>query len=134
MIKKISLTIIVIISLVLNMSFGQTSSDTGVFKNVNVSDFSELVKSDMGELLDVRTVREFQSGHIDGAKNIVFSMFGFESVLKGLNKNKTYYIYCRSGSRSGRAMKVMKKVGFKNVYNLNGGLMTWQSRGMPVVK
>ena len=133
MVKKIVLLSVMILGFSLNSISAQTSTK-GHIETVNVSDFSELVKLKKGVLLDVRTANEFKSGHIEGAKNVVYSMFGFDAALKGLDKNETYFIYCRSGARSSRALKIMIKEGFKNIYNLNGGLMAWQGKGLPVVQ
>lgn len=103
-------------------------------KNIGVDEFSTIVDSVEGTLLDVRTENEFASGHLDGAKNVVYSMFGFENNLADLDKNEVYFIYCRSGARSGRALKVMKSQGFKKVYNLNGGILGWKRNGKKVVQ
>ena len=48
-------------------------------------------------------------------------------------KDETVYIYCRSGNRSGQAVKVMHDAGFHNVYNLNGGVIDWTNAGLPLV-
>ena len=106
----------------------------GTYTNVDVTEFNNLIGSGNGILLDVRTEEEFIGGHIEGATNVVYSMFGFSGNVSKLNKDTTYYIYCRSGGRSGKSLNIMKKKGFKKVYNLNGGLMGWKSSGMPIVK
>ncbi len=110
------------------------NSTNEIHENVDAVAFQKLVKSGEGIVLDVRTSREFASGHIEGAKNVAYSMFGFEDSLKALDKNATYYVYCRSGSRSGRAVNIMKKQGFKKVYNLSRGVMSWQRQGFPLVR
>ena len=137
MIKNfMTLVIMFIIMTQVSLVSAQTSSPQGeVFhQNVDASSFQKLVNDQKGVLLDVRTANEFASGHIENAINVVYSMFGFEDQLKNLDKNKTYLIYCRSGARSGRALRIMKKNGFNQVYNLDGGLLSWQSNGLPIVK
>ena len=52
--------------------------------------------------------------------------------LKQLDKNKTYLLYCRSGNRSGKTLKVMKKLGFKSAYNMQGGMKAWIRANYPV--
>lgn len=74
-------------------------------------------------LLDVRTPDEFSSGHIDKAVNIDFENPSFLSEIKKLDATKTYFVYCRSGNRSGQAVAVMKSNGIKNIYELSGGLI-----------
>ncbi|HMP99785.1 MAG TPA: rhodanese-like domain-containing protein [Cyclobacteriaceae bacterium] len=75
-------------------------------------------------LLDVRTPGEFQSGHIKGAKNIDFYSSDFRDKVNQLDKDKEYFLYCRSGARSASACNMMAKAGFK-VYNLDGGIGEW---------
>ncbi len=75
-------------------------------------------------LLDVRTPEEFSSGHIEGAVNIDFQHESFESEIKKLDVTKTYFVYCRSGNRSGQAISVMKSHGIKDIYELRGGLIS----------
>ncbi len=75
-------------------------------------------------LLDVRTPSEFSSGHIDKAVNIDIEDPSFASEIKKLDTSKTYFVYCRSGNRSGQAISIMKSNGIKNIYELNGGLVS----------
>ncbi len=49
----------------------------------------------------------------------------FAQKVAALDKDKTYFVYCRSGNRSGNACEMMSKDGFKNLYNLSGGMMNW---------
>jgi len=77
-------------------------------------------------LLDVRTPDEFRSGHIEGATNIDFENTSFDSEIQKLDTAKTYFVYCRSGNRSGQAILIMKKFGVKNIYELKGGLVSNQ--------
>jgi rhodanese-related sulfurtransferase len=83
--------------------------------------------------LDVRTPSEFNEGHIEGAQLIDFQSGNFESEIETLDKSKTYAVYCRSGNRSGQAVKIMSDAGFTNLYNLNGGVIDWSSAGLPLV-
>jgi rhodanese-related sulfurtransferase len=76
-------------------------------------------------LLDVRTPGEFREGYIPGAKNIDV-MGDFHGRIANLDKSKTYYVYCRSGGRSGRACQIMLGEGFEKVYNLGTGIMGWR--------
>lgn len=75
-------------------------------------------------LLDVRTPSEFMSGHIDRAINIDIESPTFTSEIKKLDKTKTYFVYCRSGNRSGQAVLIMKSDGIKNIYELSGGIVS----------
>ncbi len=77
-------------------------------------------------ILDVRTEDEFNEGSIAGAINIdIYKGQGFIYLIEELDKSKKYYIYCRSGARSGQACSIMNQLGFENTYNLLGGIMEW---------
>lgn len=75
-------------------------------------------------LLDVRTPAEFKSGHIAGAKNIDFTAANFADQVKKLDPDKAYFVYCRSGNRSGQACALMATQGL-TAYNLAGGIGAW---------
>ena len=111
---------------------GCASGVTGV-TNMNVEDFSKKTAESGVVTLDVRTPGEFMTGHIQGAQNIDFEGGSFESQIESLDKNGTYAVYCRSGNRSGQAVKVMQDAGFKNIYNLDGGVIDWANSGLPLV-
>ena len=111
---------------------GCASGATGV-TNMNVEDFSKKTAESGVVILDVRTPGEFMTGHIQDAQNIDFEGGSFESQIESLDKNGTYAVYCRSGNRSGQAVKVMQDAGFKNIYNLNGGVIDWANTGLPLV-
>lgn len=78
-------------------------------------------------LLDVRTRAEYSGGSIKGAKNIDFFSSNFGSEIKKLDQNKTYFVFCASGNRSGKACKMMEDLGY-TVYNLNGGVGAWPTK------
>jgi rhodanese-related sulfurtransferase len=101
--------------------------------DLSVTEFSKKVAEAGVITLDVRTPGEFMSGFIKGAKNIDFQSGNFETEIAALDKNATYAVYCRSGNRSGQAVKVMHDAGFHNVYNLNGGVIDWSNAGMLLV-
>jgi phage shock protein E len=74
-----------------------------------------------GVIIDVRTEGEYEQGSIKEALvGYDYSSGEFEEKLDSLDKDGTYYLYCRSGNRSGRAAKLMAEKGFKNVHNLGG--------------
>ena len=75
-------------------------------------------------LLDVRTVAEFKSERIPNAINIDVMSGGFLKQIATLDKTKTYFVYCRSGGRSGHACNVMSNEGL-TVFNLSGGISNW---------
>lgn len=87
----------------------------------------KLKESNSAIILDVRTLEEVNEGIIPNAINIdIFMGQGFIDELEQLPKDKTYFVYCRSGKRSAQACDVMQQLGFKEAYNLLGGFMEWQ--------
>ncbi len=110
---------------------GCSSSSSAI--DLSVTDFSSKVAEAGVITLDVRTPGEFAEGHIEGAQLIDFQSGNFENEISSLDKNATYAVYCRSGNRSGQAVKVMHDAGFHNVYNLNGGVIDWTNAGLPLV-
>lgn len=75
-------------------------------------------------LLDVRSVSEFKSRSIKGAKNSNMLSPSFSSEIGTMDPLKTYFVFCRSGARSGTAANMMSKIGLK-VVNLKGGIAAW---------
>ncbi|RTE52591.1 rhodanese-like domain-containing protein [Arenibacter aquaticus] len=87
---------------------------------------SQLESDENTFILDVRTPEEVEEGYIPGATNIdIYLGQEFVDELEKLDKSKNYYVYCRSGQRSGQACAIMNKLGFENAYNLEGGFMNW---------
>ena len=77
-------------------------------------------------VLDVRTDAEIEEGMIPKAKHIdIYLGQGFIDEIEKLDKSKPYYIYCRSGNRSGQACAIMNQLGFEDTYNLLGGFNEW---------
>ncbi len=84
--------------------------------------------------LDVRRPSEFSEGHIAAALQLNWlDKATWQNGMKCLSKEPTYYVYCRSGRRSHEAAADMTERGFK-VVELEGGILNWQSHGMPVDK
>jgi rhodanese-related sulfurtransferase len=85
-------------------------------------------------VLDVRSQAEFNNGHIGGARLIPVGEL--KSRLADLEKfkDKPVLVHCATGNRSQGAAKMLKDAGFKEVFNLQGGLGAWQQAGMPVEK
>jgi len=122
--------VIVLIASVLLLAGCSSSSSTN---NLSVSEFSNKVAEAGVVTLDVRTPGEFNEGHIEGALLVDFQSGNFENEIASLDKSKTYAVYCRSGNRSGQAVKVMSEAGFTNIYNLNGGVIDWANAGKTLV-
>ena len=77
-------------------------------------------------LLDVRTEEEYDSGYIKGAQLIdIRQSQEFMDAIQQLDKDKSYFVYCRSGARSGQACQLLGQLGIASAYNLDGGIMAW---------
>ena len=85
---------------------------------------AKFTQTPKAELLDVRSAGEFAGGTIQGAKNLDMMSGQLQKSLGNLDKNKEYFVFCRSGNRSGSACNLMADQGFK-VYNLAGGVGAW---------
>ena len=103
-------------------------------RDVGVEEFEKLWKEKKGVVLDVRTAKEYQAGHIPGAVNIDINASDFEKKLADLDKGKTYLVHCASGVRSVRACEKMNRMDFKQLINLQGGMKAWEKAGKPVEK
>ena len=88
------------------------------FKNIMDSD-SKII------LIDVRSKQELDHIMINGVLNYDFNSDEFENSVLGLDIDKTYYVICRSGRRSGITTELMLENGFENVFNIKGGMIKW---------
>lgn len=103
-----------------------TEQSKAAVNHIKANEFKKLIDANAGTLIDVRTPREHQAGSIEGTKlNFDVTKPSFKDQLAKLDKNETYLIYCRSGSRSRRAAAIMESIGFKHIYDLQGGYMRW---------
>jgi phage shock protein E len=92
-------------------------------------------KKDTGVVvLDVRTPDEYKSGHIAGAANIDFNAADFAEKVGKLDKEKTYVVHCQRGGRSTKSLETFRKLGFKNLVHLDGGMAGWEKAKLPVEK
>ena len=90
--------------------------------------------SDFAAVIDVRTVEEWNTGHLEGAVLMGIADADFQQQLASLDPSADYYIYCRSGNRAGQAIQIMEQMGFSG--NLvNGGAVANASNqlGLPIV-
>jgi len=108
-----------------------TVTSTG-FKNLTVDEFAHMTADKTNVILDVRTAKEFESGHLPGALNLDVTAAGFAAQAAALDKSKTYLVHCASGGRSVKACDALGRLGFSQLYNLPGGFRAWAKAGKPV--
>lgn len=108
--------------------------NSGGGPGVNTLGATQLMNQKSALVLDVREPTEFAGGHIVNARNIPLGQL--ESRLAELNafKAKPVILVCASGMRSSKAVGLLRKQGFGEVFNLLGGLSAWQQAGLPVAK
>jgi rhodanese-related sulfurtransferase len=112
-----------------------TAEATGIHESIPPSAFRSRLETKPGAILmDLRTPPEIAQGKIEGAIDLDFKTADFQDGLANMDKNTPVFIYCRSGGRSGKALKMMKNAGFKEVYDLKGGILAWQRDGGEVVR
>lgn len=83
------------------------------------------------QLLDVRTADEHQQQNIDGFTNIDWNASDFETKVGALDKSKPVFLHCRSGGRSAKAAAKLQEMGFREIYDMDGGMLKWEKEGLP---
>jgi phage shock protein E len=129
---KLSLLIFILTLSCNNKSNSKTDNQLGEIKRISALEFKE--KSKNNTIIDIRTPREYTQGYIEGAININYYDKTFLEQIAKLDKNKPIYIYCRSGNRTSSAAKKLKKFGFLEVNDLQGGIMSWARNQYKIVK
>lgn len=99
------------------------------FKNVSLAEFEKLRKDTNNIVLDVRSKKEFASGHVPGATNIDVNAPEFEQRVAKLDRKKTYLVHCAAGVRSVKAANKMAELNFTNLINFGGGYRAWEKAG-----
>ncbi len=107
-------------------------------RDVGPKDAQALIRENAGNrefvVLDVRTPEEFAQGHLEGAVLVDYRSPGFREEVAGLDRTKTYLVYCRTGNRSARALGTMRELGFRSYFHLEGGIKRWLEEGMPAAR
>jgi rhodanese-related sulfurtransferase len=141
--RRIGVSFAAVVSAVLTLALvpgggGAVAKEKPVLKTVTPEEASVLIRQNEDDsrfmILDVRTPDEFNEGHIANAVNIDYYSDSFRGDLDRLDKDTTYLLYCRSGSRSGRVLPLMGELGFERVYNMGGGFVQWEMKGFPAAK
>ena|SRR5258706_5237384 len=102
--------------------------------SVSTLQATQLMNQQNALVLDIRDAAEFAKGHLINARNIPLSEI--ESRAGELEKHKTkpLVVVCENGQRSGRAIAVLRKRGFDQVFSLGGGISAWRQAGLPLEK
>lgn len=104
-----------------------SAQNSNVVHKITATELQTALQKEV-QLVDVRTEGEFENGHIDNALNINVSSNDFDQKIQQLDKSKPVYIYCQSGKRSSNAAKKMEALGFTAIYDLKGGILSWNRK------
>jgi rhodanese-related sulfurtransferase len=125
--KKMIAAVATVIALGIGGIFLLAHSDASASRSLPAGDFLARYRNTPNAvLIDVRTPAEFRAGHIEGATILDFEDASFGSEIRKLDAAKTYFVYCRSGNRSGQAITKMKNAGISNIFELQGGIVSNQ--------
>lgn len=102
--------------------------ETEHFKLLNSAQYEQVISENGVTIIDVRTPEEYQNGHIENAQNINVQSGDFKAKMENFDREKPIYIYCRSGSRSANAGRILEEMGFKEIYDLKGGILSWKGK------
>lgn len=99
---------------------------------VTTTEATTMINREDAEILDVREVSEFATGHLMGAKNIQLAKFAERGADLEKLKGKPVIVCCETGIRSGKAVAALKKLGIERAFSLDGGIAAWTKAGLPV--
>ncbi|SRR5258706_15755586 len=100
--------------------------------NVHPGDADRLLSEGGVLLLDVRTPQEFREGHIPSATLIPITEFNQRLKELPADKTQPVLVYCTVGARSSKAAKILAHSGYKDIYNLTGGIRAWIADQKPI--
>ena len=122
---KLNFISLLLLSFLFISCHGQTSN---AVNTIDAKLFAEKLKTNENpQLLDVRTQEEYSVEHIDNAKNVNWNGDDFVAKVNSYDKSKPIFVYCKVGGRSAQAANKLAELGFKEIYNLNGGIMKWNA-------
>lgn len=95
-------------------------------------ELKEKLDTEKWTVLDVRSIEEYETGHIEGSINLYAGLVG--KNLDKIPRDKPIAVICKSGTRSGFASSILLRHGVENIHNVMGGMTSWKNAGYPVVK
>ncbi len=121
--------------LLLVISLLSISCNSQNYESLSAKTFQEkLLTEKKPQILDVRSSEEFASGHIENAININWNSDDFNEKIKAFDKTKPIFVNCQGGGRSKKAADRLFSLGFKKIYELNGGMNDWNFNSLPIKK
>ncbi len=124
--------------LVIILIFVACNQSESIYNVISPQEFEvKLITLKNVQLIDVRTPKEYQTGHLKNAVNINFLDEDFKENISRLDKKKPTFIHCAAGAqgaRSNQTAKLLEELGFVEIYELEGGIINWIKAGMETVK
>ena len=113
---------------------GDSSTATASIETISPAEAADLLGAPPDGLvvLDVRTPDEFATGHLPDAVNLDYQSAGFADGLGALDREAPYLLYCRTDNRSGEVREMMRSLGFRDVHEIDGGIVAWAEAGLPI--
>lgn len=123
--------LVIVIILLLQTVF---SDVTRSYKLINPPEAIALINREDAVVIDTRNSAEFSGGHITDA--VLIPLPDIKDSVDKLKKyeGKPILFYCKSGTRSNEACKILSKEGLTNLYALSGGIQSWEDANMPLIK
>lgn len=133
--KRMKTTILFILSAAFYLSLSGCSQNAETTAQLlDVAAFEQKMNSTNDKIvLDVRTPAEYRQGHLAGATLIDVLESDFEAKAQKLDKSKPLFVYCASGIRSEEAVEILHRLGYREIYELEGGFQEWESARKPFV-
>src|SRR5579872_3318568 len=114
-------------------STGNSNQSNSIKETISVDQFEKkLAETPGAQLVDVRTADEYADGHLKNSVNMNVNREDYKQMFATLDKSRPVFVYCKAGSRSARAASIMQDMGFKEIYNMDGGIMKWDNAGKPI--
>lgn len=129
--KKLTF-IFIVLNILVNGNLNSQTDATN-FKSVKANEFNLLMQSGDYVILDIRTAKEFDEGHIENAVNLDFYSKNFDQLVLNYKKN-SIMIYSRSSGQSQQAITRLISLGFKNIIELENGLVGWKRDGFSLTR
>lgn len=107
----------------------------GIYQELNPEEYLNSINENT-QIIDVRTAKEYNKSHIEGATNISYLSGDFKHMVDTIPFDKTVpvFIYCETQHRSLVAAKILAKKGFAHIIDLNKGMIYWRKLGMPYIE
>ena len=129
--KKFIIPLLLILFVALQACNNGAKGEIEMISPIDV--YEAVYGEDSLQLVDVRTHEEYEVSHLKNAQNICVTSDDFKKKVATLDKQKPVYVYCKKGGRSAQAASILKEMGFTKVYDLQGGITSWEQEGLETV-